>query len=196
MTAGEAVLLDLGDVRLRTLTEGDLPSMVEHANDDGVSRQLRDRFPHPYTMDDAQQFLAMSRGGDAAIYAIEVDAAVVGGIGLHPGHDVHRLSAELGYWIGRRYWGRGILSRIVPAFVPLVARELGMKRVYAYVYETNPASARVLEKSGFELEGRLRRSVVKRGEVLDQLLFAWLPPEPGAASESISHSPSSHTSRS
>jgi RimJ/RimL family protein N-acetyltransferase len=99
---------------------------------------------------------------------------MVGSIGLTLQEDVHRRSGEIGYWLGEPFWGRGLMSEAVPAFTAYAIATFDVRRLYATVFEWNHASARVLEKSGYVLEGRLRKSVVKDGHTIDQLLFAYV----------------------
>ncbi len=131
--------------------------------------------PHPYTLPDAEAY-ARERleQPDRMMFCIDVAGEAVGGIGLHPGEDVARFTAEIGYWLAEPFWGRGIMTAAVRAMVRHGFDRLPLHRIEAYVYATNPASARLLEKCGFVLEGRLRRSVVKDGQVLDSLLYALL----------------------
>lgn len=151
----------------------DAPSLARHANNDKIAQRLRDRFPHPYTFAHAQQFIAQALARmPQTEFAIEVDGQAVGGIGLVLGEDVDRLSAELGYWLGEAYWGRGIGTAAVRVLVDDAFTRFGLARVFALTFADNAASIRVLEKSGFVLEGRLRRSAVKAGRILDQLLYA------------------------
>ena len=88
------------------------------------------------------------------------------------GEDIHRRSAEIGYWLGETYWNRGIVSEAVRALAEYSFRLFDLARVYAQVFAANPASARVLEKAGFTFEGRLRAALCKRGEIHDALLYA------------------------
>lgn len=156
---------------LRPWRASDLESLVLHADDPNVSAHLRDRFPSPYTRADGIAFLGGEHPHDLAI---EVDGAAVGGVGLRLGEDVHRRSAEIGYWLGQAYWGRGIVTEAAGAVTRRAIEEHGLLRLEAHVFANNPASARVLEKNGYVLEGRLRRAVVKRGEVLDALVYAFV----------------------
>src|SRR4029450_12520918 len=96
----------------------DAASVVRYANNYNVSRYLRDRFPYPYTMEHARAFLAGAVGedGEETKFAIEVDGEAVGGIGVIPGADIERFSAEIGYWLGEPFWGRGIVSE---ALIPI-----------------------------------------------------------------------------
>jgi RimJ/RimL family protein N-acetyltransferase len=105
-------------------------------------------------------------------FAIEVDGAAVGAIGLLLRDDVYRLSAEIGYWLGEEFWGRGIASRAVAALSDYAFASFGLCRLYAEVFEWNPASMRVLEKAGYQFEGRLRKGVIKDGQVIDACLYA------------------------
>ncbi len=105
-------------------------------------------------------------------FCIDIDHAAVGGIGIRIGQDVHRHVAELGFWLGEEFWGHGIMTEVTPAFVDFCFQKFPLNRIYAEPYANNPASARVLEKAGFVLEGRLRKNAVKDGQVLDSLLYA------------------------
>jgi ribosomal-protein-alanine N-acetyltransferase len=170
-----------GAVREWQLT--DAASLARHADDRRIWRNLRDRFPHPYSRADADAFIAMALAMEPmTFFAIAVDDAAVGGIGYTLHEDVERVSAEIGYWLGTAYWGRGIMTSAVAAVTRLAFnRHEGLRRVYAVPYAWSAASARVLEKVGYRLEGRLRQSVIKDGEVTDQFMYAMLrdelPPE-------------------
>ena len=151
----------------------DAPSIVKHANNRNVSRNLRDRFAYPYTIENANEFLTRSTSKEPRNnFCIEIDGAAVGGIGVHIGEDVHRHAASIGYWLGEEFWGRGVMSEVVSAFVDHCFANLPLHRISAEALENNPASARVLEKAGFVFEGRLRKNVIKDGQILDSLLYA------------------------
>lgn len=179
--------LDCGVALLRPWRTEDLDSLVANASHADVARGLRDRFPYPYTGDDGRAWLARAVDESDRAWAVEVDGNAVGGVSLHPGVDVHRHSAELGYWLGRRWWGRGLMSAIIGTFAPRAMSVFRLHRLYATVYANNPASMRVLEKAGFEREGVQKSAVVKRGELLDIVMFARVRREldaPAAARES------------
>jgi RimJ/RimL family protein N-acetyltransferase len=151
----------------------DAESVTKHANNRRVSINLRDRFPYPYALQDARNFLERTVAKESRTnFCIEVSGAAVGGIGLDVGEDVHRHTAEFGYWLGEEFWGQGIMSEVVPAFVDYCFKEFSLSRMFAMPHSSNPASARVLEKAGFVLEGRLRKHVVKDGQIFDSLLYA------------------------
>ena len=158
---------------LRPFRPADAASVARHADNRKVWLNLRDLFPHPYTVADAEAYIARV-AGDAppTRFAIDVAGEAVGSVGLELGSDIERRSAEIGYWLGEVHWGRGIVSAAVAAATAYAFRELDLLRVFAVPFARNPASARVLERAGYQREGTMRRSAVKDGEVLDQLLYA------------------------
>ncbi|HEY6070026.1 MAG TPA: GNAT family protein [Chthoniobacterales bacterium] len=158
---------------IRDYRLSDAESLAKHANNRKIWLGLRDVFPHPYTIEDAKKFLESSIPGLPRIhFCIEINGEAVGGIGLRPGEDVHKHTAEFGYWLAEEFWGQGIMSEIVPAFVDYCFKEFSLKRLFAMPHSSNPASARVLEKAGFTFEGRLKKNVIKDGQILDSLLYA------------------------
>jgi RimJ/RimL family protein N-acetyltransferase len=153
---------DLGDVR----------SLVRHANNRRIWMNLRDRFPHPYTDADGQAFLASAATQVPSwTWAIEVDGEAAGGIGLSRLADIERVSAEIGYWLGEAYWGRGITTEAVTAVTAAALSRGDLSRIFALPFADNVASIRVLEKAGYALEGRLPQSAIKDGVIRDQLMF-------------------------
>jgi len=162
-------------VSVRAFGEADLPQLVHHGNDIAVWRTLRDRFPYPYSEADARAWLDfVATAQPVTNFAIAYDDACVGGIGYLRRTDVERHSAEVGYWLGKEFWGRGIATTALSLFVAHVFETSDLIRLDATVFDTNPASARVLEKCGFRREGILRRAVVKDGRVLDSYLYSLL----------------------
>jgi RimJ/RimL family protein N-acetyltransferase len=169
------MLLELSRCTIRPPRLEDAPSIARHANNRKVWRNLRDLLPHPYSEDDATTFIAMVLSQERPTsFIIEVGGAAVGVIGVRLRDDIQRINAELGYWLGEEYWGRGILSEAIPAFTRWAMKEFNLLRVEAMVFCWNPASARVLEKSGFVREATLRRSAIKDGDVIDRWLYAFL----------------------
>lgn len=170
--------LDCGIAQLRAWQPDDLESLVANANDADVARTLRDRFPHPYSESDGRDWLAhtcASENEEDALertWAIEIDNAAVGGISLRRGRDVHRHTAEVGYWLGRGYWNRGVMTRVLSVFADHAMPVFRLHRLFASIYSNNPASGRVLEKAGFAREGVQRSAVVKYGELLDLIVYA------------------------
>jgi len=134
---------------------------------------LRDRFPYPYTVRDARNWLDVVVDQRLETnFAIDVGGEVVGGIGFTPQDDVARRSAEIGYWLGEQFWGRGIATEALVAVTEYAFATFDLCRLYAHVFDWNGASARVLEKAGYVFEGRLKKSVTKDGQTIDQLMYA------------------------
>ena len=165
------LVLDRGTIRPWEME--DAAMLPKHANNRKVWLGLRDRFPHPYTLDDANEFLRITSAEQPPRnFCIEVSGEAAGGIRIRLGSDVHRHVGELGYWLGEEFWGHGVMTEAVGAFADYCFENFPLHRLYAELYANNPASARVLEKNGFVLEARLRNNIVKDGEVLDSLLYA------------------------
>ncbi|HEY6805158.1 MAG TPA: GNAT family N-acetyltransferase [Pyrinomonadaceae bacterium] len=163
----------LANCIIRSWNWTDRESIVRHANNRKVWINLRDRFPHPYTKKDAQTWLDMVIGYTPETnFAIAVGTEAVGGIGFSIQPDVNHRSAEIGYWLGEDYWGRGIASAALQATTEYAFANHDLCRLFAHVFEWNPASARVLEKAGYVLEGRMKRSVTKDNQTIDQLMYA------------------------
>ena len=158
---------------LRQFRAADAASLARHANDRQVWLNLRDLFPHPYSIADAERYIAQVVDEmPVTRFAIDIDGEAVGSVGLKLGSDIERRSAEIGYWLGQAYWGRGIVSAAVAAVTDYAFRELDLLRVFAVPFVRNPASARVLEKAGYQREGTMRCSAVKDGLIVDQYLYA------------------------
>lgn len=162
---------------VRSWRPSDARSLAHHANNRAVWRNLRDGFPHPYEPHHARAFLEMvASGPKETIFCIACEDEAVGGVGLHPRTDVERFTAEIGYWLGEAHWGKGVASAAVVAVTEHAFAELGLHRVFALPYHHNVASCRVLEKAGYELEGRMRASAFKDGAIVDQFLYAAVSP--------------------
>jgi RimJ/RimL family protein N-acetyltransferase len=161
--------------RIRSWQAADAPSLARHANNRKIWLQVRDRFPHPYTLEAAEGWVTLAPAADPETqFAIEVNGEAAGGIGVFLQQDVERYSAEIGYWLGEAHWNRGIATAAVQRFTDYAFDRYGLCRLYANVFVTNPGSCRVLERAGYQLEGRLRQSAVKEGQVLDGFLYAAL----------------------
>jgi len=167
------VELELATCSVRSWEWRDLDAIVRHANNRNVWINLRDRFPYPYTSNDAKSWLDMVVGSKPQTsFAISVAGEAVGGIGFTLQSDVGHRSAEIGYWLGERFWGRGITTDALKAVTDYAFAQFDICRLFAHVFEWNGASARVLEKAGYTFEGRLRKSVTKDGQTIDQLMYA------------------------
>lgn len=162
-------------VTLRPLVPGDAPRLTALADSARVAAHLRDRFPHPYRREDADQFLDYleQNAGQALARAICWDDDLVGLISAEQGCDIYRFNAEIGYWLGEDYWGKGIASQALSQFVRLVFNsDYMLKRLEAQVFEQHLASMRVLEKNGFVREGRRLNAVYKHGRFHHEICFA------------------------
>jgi ribosomal-protein-alanine N-acetyltransferase len=167
------VRLQLTQNLIRPLQATDAPSIATYANNRKIWLNLRDAFPHPYTLEDARQFIQQSTAKHPqTVFAITVDHQAVGCIGLGLRQDVERISAEIGYWIGEPFWNKGMMTEIVDAVSVHTMKVYQLQRLYALPFEWNTASCRVLQKAGYTLEARLRKSAIKDGKVLDQFLYA------------------------
>jgi RimJ/RimL family protein N-acetyltransferase len=161
--------------QIRSWESGDAVSLAKYANNRNIAGNLRDRFPHPYTKRDARDYIQWSRRrAPETVFAIAVGDEAVGSIGFLIGADVERVSAEIGYWLGEPFWGRGICTEALAAMTTYAIRTHGLTRVYALPFASNAASCRVLEKAGYALEGRLRKSAIKDGVTIDQCQYAFI----------------------
>lgn len=169
------VRIKLTGCEIRSWRRDDANTIVRHADNRRIWRNLRDVFPHPYTLADAHAFLDLVIGqSPETVFCIAMADEAIGAVGLRPQEDVERYSAEVGYWLGEAYWGRGIMTEILPAFTEYAIRGLGFHRLFATPFAWNSASCRVLEKSGYTVEGRMRHSAWKDGQFVDQLLYAFV----------------------
>ncbi len=161
---------------IRSWQSSDEQTLALHANNREIWLNMRDRFPHPYTQADARHWLdSILRANPETSFAITVGGDAVGGIGLVLHEDIERCSAEVGYWLGQTYWGRGILTAALKAFTRYAFDEFELTRMYAVPFLRNTASMNVLEKAGYQREGIMRRSAIKDGQVIDQALYAYVP---------------------
>jgi len=158
---------------VRGFRPDDAPSLARHANNRSIWINLRDQFPHPYSLADAERWIGEAAGLDPQThFAIAVDGAAAGAIGFHLKKDVRRLSAEIGYWLGEEFWGRGIATEALRAVTGHAFGRFDLVRLYAGVFEGNRASMRVLEKAGYTREARLRKAITKDGRTIDLVLYA------------------------
>jgi RimJ/RimL family protein N-acetyltransferase len=171
----DVMKLDLDLCIVRSFHIDDAVSIARLANNRKIWINLRDAFPHPYTINDAISFIGMVKSQKPeTVFTIEVDSEACGAIGFHPGKDVERISAEIGYWLAEPLWGRGIMTEVLDAVTGYAMENFALERIFALPYAWNSASFRVLEKCGYQLEGRMRRSAIKDGKVVDQLLYAYI----------------------
>jgi len=167
-----------GNVRLRPLRYADREILGGLANNIKIWNNLRDMFPHPYTLDDAEKFIDMVKQQDPQLtFAIEFEHKLVGVIGMVLQPDVYRKGAEIGYWIGEAFWKKGIASTAIRLTSDYAFETLKLERLFAGVFEGNEGSKRVLEKCGYTLEGISRKAVYKNNKLMDEYRFAKLRSE-------------------
>lgn len=160
---------------LRTWRAADAVSLAAHADDVTVWNNVRDSFPHPYTPKDARAFIAQAAAKpQPEDFAVVVQGEAVGGVGFVPGSDVERFSAEMGYWLGAPYRGRGIATAAVMRAAGWIFANTPIIRIFAAAYAANPASQRVLDKAGFRLVGTMRRAFFKNGAFVDGCYYELL----------------------
>jgi [ribosomal protein S5]-alanine N-acetyltransferase len=166
-----------GNIKLRPLCVSDAERIAELANNEKIACNLRDGFPHPYTLADAENFLSKFTNQDPVTYfGIDFNGEYVGNISLVPCQDIYRMSAEIGYFIGEPYWNKGIVTTAVNLITEYGFQHLDIIRIQTGVFEYNTASQRVLEKCGFVKEGVFRKSVIKQGKLWDEVRYAKLKP--------------------
>lgn len=140
-----------------------------------VQDNLRDGLPYPYTEQDGKDFISamlLADENETFAFAIIVDNIAIGSIGIFRQGNIHRRTAELGYYIAEEYWGKGIMTEAVRQICEYVFSKSDIIRIFAEPFTYNIASCRVLEKAGFQYEGTLRRNVLKNGEVIDMKMYS------------------------
>ena len=159
--------------KLRAWQLDDAESLQKHADNTNISDFLLDRFPSPYTMDDALSFVKLMVDQHPIVnFVIDVDGQAVGVIGLERRPDVYRKAPLLGYWVSETLWGRGIIPEAIKLITAYAFADLDVLRIQAGVLGNNPKSMRALEKAGFVKEGILKNGAIKNGIVLDEHIYA------------------------
>ena len=170
--------IDLGHYKIRSYDIGDKSALLKYANNSNISKNLRDSFPFPYTEKEAIEWLNMVCYQNPELnFAIANENELIGGIGLMLQPDVYRFSAEIGYWLAEPYWGKGIATAALRAMTKYAFENFNFNRLFAGVFEGNKQSMKVLEKAGYKLEGRYRKSVYKEGKFKDQFMYSILREE-------------------
>jgi ribosomal-protein-alanine N-acetyltransferase len=174
MDQKEPIIIKTKCFTLRQLRMSDAQAIAKYINDKTIAHNLLS-LPYPYTIDDAHDWLrrvynvARRKNRTEINLGIEIDGEIVGGVGIFKIHD-HK--AEIGYWLARQYWGRGIMTKAVKEITKFGFGQLGLRRLYAHVFPYNKGSMRVLEKAGYKFEGVLKKNVKKHSKLIDEYLWA------------------------
>ena len=163
---------------LRKWQKEDAPDIAVAANNPRIAQNLRNSFPYPHRLSDAEWFIEdclRREGKNQMTRVIVVDGKAAGSIGIFRQGDVYEKSAELGYWLSEDYWRRGIMSQAVRMICREAFAAFDLRRIYAEPFDCNAASKGVLEKAGFTLEGTMRDSIYKDGRVLSSCMYSLLP---------------------
>ena len=164
------------EIKLRVLTKNDKISLVKYANNKKIANNLRNDFPNPYSEENANDFInsANENNPKKLILAIDFNEELIGCIGAFQQDDIYSKNAEIGYWLGEPFWGKGYISTAIKKFVPMVFENMDIVRIYAEPFENNLGSKKALDKAGFKLEATLKNNIFKNGEVLSSCIYSIL----------------------
>lgn len=163
--------------KLRGWNEEDAVPLQRHANNTNISDFLFDRFPSPYTIDEAIKWIKPKLSQNPIVnFVIEVNGELAGVIGIDFREDIYRKSPLLGYWLRQDYWGKGIMTEVVKTVTSYAFANLDIVRIQAGVLSNNPRSMRVLEKAGYIKEGILKNNIIKNGTILDEHIYGFVKP--------------------
>lgn len=160
-------------IKLRPFALSDIERLAQLANNKNVWDNLRDYIPHPYSEKDAEEYIIFCNNQNPMTnFAIEYKDELVGSIGLILQKDVYRKSAEIGYWIGEPFWGKGIVTKAVELMVEYGFQNLDIIRIFTGVFDFNIGSQKVLEKNGFEKEAIFKNAIFKNGKICNEVKYA------------------------
>lgn len=168
----------MSNITIRKLRIDDADNLVKYGDNLKIWNNMRDYFPNPYKLEDAIGFIEkVSTEQNNYPFAISKEDQLIGIAGYYIQGDIYKHSAEIGYWVGEPFWGKGYTTQAVKATIDHAFNQNDVKRLYASVFEFNKASGRVLEKIGFNFEGKGIKSVFKSGKYLDELRYSMLNPK-------------------
>jgi len=170
------VKLEYDNIVLRRWRTSDKEQLAKIANNRKISDNLKDSFPYPYSIDDAKNFICLQQYDDSfsKIFAIEIDNKIAGCISFFIKDDIYRKNAEIGYYLGEEYWGRGVMTKVIKVVVEYIFNNYDVFRIYAEPFAKNIRSRKVLEKNGFKLEAILRCNVFKNGKFENSCIYSIL----------------------
>lgn len=165
--------IDEYQIAIRSWEDGDAESLAKHANNINIWKGLRDIFPHPYSVEDAQAYIQRAKSdGRNTHCVISINGNACGAISLLPKEDVYRQNVEIGYWLSEEYWGKGITTEAVRRMLDKAFDDTNIQRVYSAVFSSNQASAKVLFNAGMKREAIIAGSIIKDGYIQDEWLFS------------------------
>lgn len=159
-------------VKLRPWQMSDAERLAILANNVNIAKFMRNVFPHPYSIDNAKMFLETALKEEKRFFAITVNDEVIGGTGIHPQDDIFANNAEIGYWIGEPYWGKGYMSEAIKLITDQAFENFPINRVWLRIYGNNPRSMKIAEKAEYKLEAKFEKTLLKNGELLDEYIYA------------------------
>ena len=161
------------EIILRPWQINDAKNLAEIANNPNIAKFMMNQFPHPYTLENAKMFINMaSNNSPKNILAIDLNGTAIGGIGIHLQPDIYCKNAEMGYWLGEDYWGKGYITKAIELMIHYAFENFDIERIFAKPFGSNTGSKRVLEKSGFILEAHLSKTIFKNNVYEDELIYA------------------------
>lgn len=163
------------DIKLRGWKIEDKSELAKNLNNMHILNNLRDGLPYPYLEDDAEDFIRAMLSADkdkTFAFAITLNDKVIGSIGVFRQENIHYRTAEMGYYIGEKYWGNGYMTEAVKLACEFVFENTDIIRIFAEPFSHNIASCRVLEKAGFTCEGILRSNAYKNENIVDMKMYA------------------------
>ena len=154
---------------LRTSTPNDLYSLMKYGNNKNIAKNMRDRFPHPYTNEAGLHFIKLfEKENPQKVFVIEYNGEVIGATGIFPQEDVYHKNAEFGYWIAEPFWNKGLGTEAAKAMIDYGFKTFPIERIYASVFSGNDASKKIMSKLGLKHEATFHHSVFKFGEFRDE----------------------------
>lgn len=162
-------------LKLRAWEKADKQELQRIANNLNVAKYLRELFPSPYTSNDAEKWISINEMVlEETQFCIEYDGKPIGNIGIYIQNDIHKFTAEIGYWLGEEYWNKGIITDCIKIVTPFFINKFQLKRIYATTFSENIGSAKALEKAGYVLEGILKKNAFKNGVDIDSNMYAFV----------------------
>lgn len=157
---------------LRPFHVADTQALQAAANNRKIADSVRDSFPHPYTLQHAEEYIRSLKGRDPQTdFVIEADGTFAGRIAVDLKEDIYRTTAEIGYWIAEPYWGRGIATEAIGRMKAYVLEHFDRERLFAMCFESNTGSRKALEKNGFVLEAIRQKAVIKNDVIINDCVY-------------------------